>query len=572
MTYNTIFARSFSHYEQKRLGYGAFVGFLLMVLSLCTVFKPYLGPIHDLNLKLSIGADTKLRMVNDTRSSQHIAKVEHIVAKILVEDTSSFPHIDEAESVLPKNPPIIAVNDTRSSPQIVKVEDNVTKIGINDTSSSPPKAEAESIEPKILANDTRSSPQIVKVEDNVTKILINDTSGSPPKAEVEDKETKRVEQMCITEERTEYCQTQGDVRVHGKSSSVYVVSPKTTILAENISWSIRPYARTSDAAAMSSVRKWSVKPIEVSQGIPQCTQNHSIPAVIFSTAGYTGNNFHEFTDVVIPLFLTSRQFKGEVQFIITDKRHWWILKHQAFLKKLSNYEIMDIDSDEEVHCFPRVNVGLKRYHKELSIDPQKYSYSMKDFRDFLRSSYSLKRVKATRIRGSQRKKPRLLILSRKRSRSFTNAAQIARLAKGMGFSVIVMEAGGSMKSFAQVVNSCDVLLGVHGAGLTNILFLPENAIFIQVVPYGGVEWLATNDFGEPSEDMNIKYLEYKIQLEESTLIQQYPRDHMVIKDPSSIGKLGWEAFRSVYLDKQNVRLDVNRFRPTLQKSLELLHQ
>jgi hypothetical protein len=87
-----------------------------------------------------------------------------------------------------------------------------------------------------------------------------------------------------------------------------------------------------------------------------------------------------------------------------------------------------------------------------------------------------------------------------------------------------------------------------------------------------VDWLATNDFAKPSEDMNIKYLEYKIRLEESTLIQQYPLDHMIIKDPSSIVKQGWEAFRSVYFDKQNIKLDVHRFRPILQQVHELLHQ
>lgn len=528
MMYNTIFAKSFNRYEQKRLGYAAFLACFLTVLSLCTVFKPYLGPIHVLNLKLSVGVDTKMLLVNDTSSSPHIAKVEKIVAEI-VDDTNISPQMNDADRVVPK----------------------------------------------ILVNDTRSSQQIAKVEENVTKnILINGTSNFPPKAEVEEIETKKVEvePLCTSEERTEFCQTKGDIRIHGKSSCVYIVSHKTTLLGENISWSIRPYARKGDPAAMNQVREWSVKPVKVSQKVPQCTQNHSIPAVLFSTAGYVGNHFHEFTDIIIPLFLTSRQFNGEVQFIITDKRPWWISKYQPILNKLSNYEIMDIDRDDEVHCFPSVNVGLKRYHKELSIDPQKYSYSMKDFRDFLGSSYSLKRVKAIKIREGQSKKPRLLIISRKRSRSFTNIAQIAKMAKRLGFNVIIMEAGGSMSSFADAVNSCDVLMGVHGAGLTNILFLPENAVFIQVVPYGRVEWLAKYDFAEPSKDMDLKYLEYKIRLQESTLIQQYPLDHMIIKDPPSIGKLGWEEFRTVYLDKQNVRLDVNRFRPTLLKALELLHQ
>ncbi|CAJ1936693.1 unnamed protein product [Sphenostylis stenocarpa] len=462
MIYDTVLAKSFSRYEQKRLGYGAFVSCLFIVFSLCTVFKPYLGPVHVLNLKLFIGVDSKMLI-------------------------------------------------------------------------------------------TSSSSQI---------------------AEVERKEKKKEEILCTSEERTEFCQARGDIRVHGKSSTVYIASSKTKMLEKNMSRSLKPYARRDDVDAMILVREWSLKAVNVNQKFPKCTQNHSIPAVLFSTGGYTGNHFHEFTDIVIPLFLTARQFNGEVQFIITNNRPWWISKHKPLLKKLSNYQIMAIDEDDEVHCFSRVNVGLKRNHKELSIDPQKYSYSMKDFRDFLRSSYALKRFKATKIKIGQQGKPKLMILSRKRSRSFTNADEIEKMAKSLGFVIIIREAGESMWDFAHVVNSCDVLLGVHGAGLTNILFLPENAVFIQVVPYGGyaLDWLATNDFGKPSKGMNIKYLEYKIRLEESTLVQQYPPDHIFIKDPPLIEKIGWEKYKSVYLEKQNIKLDVDRFRPTLQTALELLHQ
>ncbi|XP_027921181.1 alpha-1,3-arabinosyltransferase XAT2-like isoform X1 [Vigna unguiculata] len=464
MIYDTVLAKSFSRYEQKKLGYGAFLSCLFIVFSLCTVFKPYLGPVHALNLKLFIGVDTKMLI-------------------------------------------------------------------------------------------TRSSSQIAQ--------------------QVEGKETKKEELLCTSEERTEFCQAKGDIRIQGKSSTVYIASSEATTLEKNMSRSLKPYARRDDVDAMILVREWTLKAENVvNQKVPECTQNHSIPAVLFSTGGYTGNHFHEFTDIVIPLFLTARKFNGEVQFIIADKRPWWISKHKPFLKKLSHYEIMDMDEDEGVHCFPSVNVGLKRYHKELSIDPQKYSYSMKDFRAFLRSSYALKRFQAIKIRNGQHRKPRLMILSRKRSRSFINTDEIEKMAKSFGFDVIVKEAGKSMWGFAHVVNSCDVLLGVHGAGLTNILFLPENAVFIQVVPYGGyaLDWLATNDFGKPSKDMNIKYLEYKISLEESTLVEQYPLDHMFLKDPPLIGKIGWQEFKSVYLDKQNVKLDVHRFKPTLQRALELLHK
>ena len=298
----------------------------------------------------------------------------------------------------------------------------------------------------------------------------------------------------------------------------------------------------------------------------------SVPAILFSQGGYTGNHFHDFSDVIIPLYLTSRQYNGEVQFLITDKRPWWIAKFKAILKNLSRYELMDIDREQEVHCFPSVIVGLKRNVKEMSIDPSKYSYSMSDFREFLRSCYSLKRVNAIKLRDDQHKMPQLLIISRKRTRSFTNIGEITKMASSLGYKVTVAEPTMNVAKFAELVNSCDVLMGVHGAGLTNIVFLPKNATLIQIVPFGDFEWLARTDYGEPTKDMNVKYVEYKISTEESTLVQQYPPDHVVFKDPYSIQKQGFIAFKSVYMDKQNVKLDVNRFRPTLLKALELLHQ
>ncbi|KAK7821347.1 hypothetical protein CFP56_037811 [Quercus suber] len=383
----------------------------------------------------------------------------------------------------------------------------------------------------------------------------------------------KMEPLCdVTERRGDICNIDGDVRIQGNSSSVFLVSSEMSFLSgNNNSWNIRPYARKDNPAAMNPIKEWSVK-LSRRDEISPCKKNQSVPAILFSQGGYTGNHFHDFSDVVIPLYLTSRQYYGEVQFLITDKRPWWIAKFKAILKNLSRYELMDIDREQEVHCFPSVIVGLKRNVKELSIDPSKYSYSMSDFREFLRSCYSLKRVNAIKVRDDQHKMPHLLIISRKRTRSFTNIGEITKMASSLGYNVTVAEPTMNVSKFAELVNSCDVLMGVHGAGLTNIVFLPKNAILIQIVPFGDFEWLARTDYGEPTKDMNVKYLEYKISTEERTLVQQYPPDHVVFKDPHSIQKQGFVAFKSVYMDKQNVKLDVNRFRPTLLKALELLHQ
>lgn len=71
--------------------------------------------------------------------------------------------------------------------------------------------------------------------------------------------------------------------------------------------------------------------------------------------------------------------------------------------------------------------------------------------------------------------------------------------------------------------------------------------------------------------MKLKYIQYDITPEESTLIEQYPREHAAFTDPASIQRNGWGALKEVFLDKQNVRLDIERFKPTLKKALEHLN-
>ncbi|CAL9221306.1 unnamed protein product [Arabidopsis halleri] len=352
----------------------------------------------------------------------------------------------------------------------------------------------------------------------------------------------------------EFCDLSGDVRILGKSA---------TVLA-----AITPYARKDQGAAMIRVREWTVKLIQ-NASLSRCVRNHSVPAILFSLGGFSLNNFHDFTDIVIPLYTTARRFDGEVQFLVTNKNPCWISKFKGLVRKFSNYEVIYIDEEDETHCFGSVIVGLNRhrdYDKELTIDLSNSEYSMSDFRKYLRDAYSLRNAAVSTWR-----RPRILILSRSISRAFVNADEIARAARQMGFNVVVAEANTEIASFAQTVNSCDVMLGVHGAGLTNMVFLPENAVVIQILPIGGFKWIAKTDFEDPSKGMNLRYLEYKIAVEESTLVKQYGRDHEIVRDPSAVAKRGWGTFKSVYLVQQNVSVDINRFKPVLVKALELLH-
>ncbi|KAG7577698.1 Glycosyltransferase 61 [Arabidopsis thaliana x Arabidopsis arenosa] len=365
----------------------------------------------------------------------------------------------------------------------------------------------------------------------------------------------------------EFCDLSGDVRILGKSATV--LAAITFAFSGNSTWHMRPYARKDQGAAMKRVREWTVKLIQ-NASLSRCVRNHRVPAILFSLGGFSMNNFHDFADILIPLYTTARRFNGEVQFLVTNKNPWWINKFKELVKRLSNYEVIYIDEEDETHCFGSVIVGLNRhrdYDKELTIDPSNSEYSMSDFRKFLRDTYSLRNSTV-----NTRRRPQILILSRSRSRAFVNADEIARAARQMGFDVVVTEANRGVASFAQTVNSCNVMLGVHGAGLTNMVFLPENAVVIQILPIGGFEWIAKTDFEDPSKGMNLRYLEYKIAVEESTLVKQYGRDHEIVRDPSAVAKRGWGTFKSVYLVQQNVSVDINRFKPVLVKALELLHK
>lgn len=366
--------------------------------------------------------------------------------------------------------------------------------------------------------------------------------------------------------RSNTCNMQGDIRIHGKSSSVISVASTNT---NKESYRIKPYARKTDSVAMNAVTELTIKSSNF-QKSPQCDSNYATPAIVFSVAGYTGNYFHDFTDVLVPLFLTSHHFNGEVRFLVSNFRAWWLMKYKEIFRNLSKYEIIDLDKDDRVRCFKHVVIGLNA-HNDMVINASMShnGISMVDFTKFLRHAYALPRDSPISM---DRKKPRMFIVARSRTRRFMNLEQVIQMAKEVGYEVVVGEAEANVGHFARIVNGCDVMMGLHGAGLTNSVFLPSNGVLVQIVPRG-LEWISKRYFDEPSRGMGLRYLEYKIGVNESTLVELYPREHVVNRSPmETFVKFGVGFANEVYLFKQNVRVDVVRLRPVLMKALELLHE
>ncbi|CAL9061412.1 unnamed protein product [Musa banksii] len=376
----------------------------------------------------------------------------------------------------------------------------------------------------------------------------------------------------FTSDRSDTCWMDGDIRVLGRSSTIMLASPPTDRSpTENTTWKIKPYTRKWEST-MEFIKELTVTTAADPQQSPLCTVNHSVPAVFFSTGGFVGNYFHDFTDVIVPLFMTVRRFDGEVQFVVTDLNNQFFDKYQPILRRLSHYPAIDMDTDDRVHCFPHAQVGLMS-HKELGIDASRSPnrISMNDFREFLRTCFSLERRYSTGIDQQARIKPRLLLILRKGSRSFVNEREVIGMVEGLGFELITAgpEDAKNLSSFAQTVNSVDVLIGVHGAGLTNMVFLPTNATLIQIVPCCNLKVGCRYIFADPAPDMGIRYVDYVIADEESSLIEQYPRDHAVFSDPLSIlNKQGFYPFWDIFLNQQKVKIDVRRFSSVLS---EVLH-
>nr|CAB3472456.1 unnamed protein product [Digitaria exilis] len=377
--------------------------------------------------------------------------------------------------------------------------------------------------------------------------------------------------------QSETCEVDGDVRINSTALSVTLV-PKTSS-SEHHQWSIRPYSRKT----MANVNNITVTQLALQDvnnaTAPACTVTYTIPAVLFSLGGLAGINFwHDFTDVLVPLFIASRRYERDVQFLITNMQPWWPVAYRTILQGLSKHDAIDLAGDDEhvVRCFPHVAVGLHQ-HRDLGIIPEWVPggghLSTPDFTRFLREVYSLPRDTPVSLVGEPDKRPRLLLIHRNHTRRLMNEPEIVKAAEAAGFEVVVMDMRReeTVDAQARVVNTFDALLGVHGAGLTNLVFLPPGAVVIQVVPYGKIEGMARLEFGEPAKGMGLKYLDYVVTAEESTLLELLGPEHPAIKDPESVHR-NWDNMMDTYLIKQSVRLNVSRFAPTLAQAFDYLRQ
>ncbi|CAL4964849.1 unnamed protein product [Urochloa decumbens] len=372
--------------------------------------------------------------------------------------------------------------------------------------------------------------------------------------------------------RSDICDLAGDVRLDANASALVVVDPSATGDA-NQSHKIRPYPRKGDETCMSRITELTVRSAAgTAAAPPRCTAEHAAPAVAFSIGGYTGNIFHDFSDVLVPLYNTAHRYGGDVHLVMANVASWWLVKYDRLLRSLSRHPPLDLAAAAaagEVHCFRNATVSL-RAHKELIIERDRSADGLAtpDFTRFVRRALSLPRDAPTRLvvpgTGSS-KRPRLLVISRHRTRLLLNLAAVVRAAEEAGFEAVVNESdvGNDISEVGKLINSCDAMVGVHGAGLTNMVFLPPGGVLVQIVPWGGLQWMARADYGDPAEAMGLRYVQYEVGVGESTLKDKFPPGHQIFTNPTGLHKKGFAFIRHTLMDGQDITVDVGRFREVL---------
>ncbi|XVF56175.1 hypothetical protein PTKIN_Ptkin06aG0096500 [Pterospermum kingtungense] len=415
--------------------------------------------------------------------------------------------------------------------------------------------------------------------------------------------------------RSDICFMKGDVRTHSPTSSIFLYSSKkgngfanyvSSIVGDGEQEEndelehekIKPYTRKWEISVMDTIDELDLISKRGNLGVHHlCDVIHNVPAIVFSTGGYTGNVYHEFNDGIMPLYITSQHFNKKVVFVILEYHNWWVMKYGDILSHLSDYPTVDFSGDNRTHCFTEVIVGL-RIHDELTVDSSlmKRNKSIVDFRNLLDRAY------CPRIRGliqdeqreAQEKKislgptsgsvfdfgekvqysagrPKLVILSRNGARAITNENILVEAAEEIGFQVRVLrpERTTELAKIYRVLNSSDVMIGVHGAAMTHFLFMKPGSVFIQVIPLG-TDWAAETYYGEPARKLGLKYIGYKIMPKESSLFDEYDKYDPVLRNPSSLTKKGWQYTKKIYLEGQTVRLDLRRFRKRLDRAYEFI--
>lgn len=348
---------------------------------------------------------------------------------------------------------------------------------------------------------------------------------------------------------TDVCTLWGDVRIDVTTGEIVLFSrdPQT----EPGEMGFRPHPRKWDKGLMES--QVSELPVRVvahddpSAPLMNCTRNNTAPGVVFSAGGYSGGPFHDFNEVFLPLFETTRVYNRNVIMLMSDlKGEWWWRDNppkRSFVGAMTEHAIRLIGLENDtysrpqgVECFTNLTLGL--YHSLCMYDENGGFQSraasgtiLQEFGPYMRKGLHLPEVTSSRVFV-----PTVGIVQRNTTRQFLNYGELIRVAQRENFTVVpIMFEALNHTEMAQQMASLDVLVAVHGAGLSNICLMRPGGAVLQVMPYGegGSRDVTGMEYKNFAQEMEIDYYEWRVPVQDSTILEQYNHTDLAVTSPLS---------------------------------------
>uniref|UniRef100_A0A3B6GK23 Uncharacterized protein n=1 Tax=Triticum aestivum TaxID=4565 RepID=A0A3B6GK23_WHEAT len=273
---------------QKYVGVGFFLGFFLVLLTYFTLSEQF-----------AIAAPNAIRRT----SAAHPTPTTPAVAEKTVQQ-QQLP-VKKEEAPLPEH------EQVQEKPPPVDEE---------------PHRETE--EPN---SETEEDPKPI---DEASKIVTTAEESAPAKKPACDIQGPWASDVC------DLAGGSGGVRIHGSTHTV-LVPPTIESGGSNPNpqeWRVLPYSRKH----MSGIKEITVRELPTAADAPRCAVTSQVPALVFAMGGLTGNYWHDFSDVMIPLYLQASRFDGEVQLVVTNIQPWYAGKYRHIIARLSRYDVVDM--------------------------------------------------------------------------------------------------------------------------------------------------------------------------------------------------------------------------------------
>ena len=192
----------------------------------------------------------------------------------------------------------------------------------------------------------------------------------------------------------------------------------------------------------------------------------------------------------------------KIQFVYSDKSKDMVSSFIHYFSAFSPHCPLHIESISKEICFLNPEI-IKKENLENSLQLPEFLKQKFNIYD-----YSL----------SKEEKPLLCLIKRITKRFILNEHELLDVARKYGYNTIVLTLD-SMPLLEQltIFHQCSILVGIHGSGMTNSVFLRPNAILIQLLPFK----VCNCNFMFEEYQEHIQYIEWRNMHEDSTVIHKH---------------------------------------------------